>query len=146
MGQAILTLKFHQPKAFRFFWIKYVNGFNPRVHCAKCLEGHYSRHLKYREHGDLSHVVLDEHETPFIYLCGVTAKWEWNVHAAGRFEEGVSMLYSDERVVFHLTNFRQIRILSENNPPAPKEFATCRNWQFGWTAFPETPRQLEFDT
>ena len=51
--------------------------------------------------------------------------------------------HADERVELRLENFRRIEIRPDLGPPAPREFSTCRNWQFGWTAFPETPREVE---
>ena len=78
MEKMILDLKFHQPQRFRYFWIKYVRGFDPSRHCARCLIGEYSSLLAYRKHTDLVRAVLDEHAAPLVYICGVTAKWEWN--------------------------------------------------------------------
>ncbi len=51
--------------------------------------------------------------------------------------------FRGERVELRLENFRQIEIHPDLGPPAPREFSTCRNWRFGWTAFPETPRDVE---
>lgn len=144
MTKPILTITFHQPATFRYFWIKYVRGFDPNVHCAKCLVGNFSKLLKYRELANLTRVSLDEHSAPFIYVCGVTSRWEWNVHVAGHLENGHRTEYSDERVSILVENFRHIEIVADGNPTAPKEFSTCRNWQFGWTAFPNTRKQLEF--
>ena len=143
MTKMILDLKFHQPQRFRYFWIKYVRGFDPSRHCARCLIGEYSSLLAYRKHTDLVRAVLDEHAAPLVYICGVTAKWEWNVHVAGRLEPGELTEYADERVGLQLENFRRIEIRPDLGPPAPKTFTTCRNWQFGWTAFPETLRDVE---
>ncbi len=36
-----------QERAFRFLWLKYVRGFNPQHHCARCLAGHYSKLFPY---------------------------------------------------------------------------------------------------
>ena len=141
MTAPILTIRFHQPHQFRYFWIKYVRGFDPRNHCARCLVGDFSRALKYREIRDLERVTLDEYPAPWIYICGVTPRWEWNLHVAGHFENNANSEHRDDRVTVVVENLRRIQITSEGNPPAPREFATCRNWQFGWNAFPETTRE-----
>ena len=141
--RTILDLRFKEPSQFKYFWIKYVNGFDPEKHCAKCLIGEYSSLLSYKKHLDLAGAVLDEHVSRFIYICGVTPKWKWNVHVAGIWQPGESCEFEDERVEMRLKNFRRIEILDQNCPAAPRVFATCRNWQFGWTAFPHTHRQAE---
>jgi hypothetical protein len=141
--KTILDLKFRQPDQFKYFWIKYVNGFDPSKHCARCLIGEYSSLLSYRERRDLAGAVLDEHASRFIYICGVTPKWKWNVHVAGICKPGESFELQDERVELRLTNFQRIEIVPDLGPPAHRAFATCRNWQFGWTAFPHTHRQAE---
>jgi hypothetical protein len=65
------------------------------------------------------------------------------VHVAGQLEPGKVTEYADERVELRLENFRRIEIRPDLGPPAPRDFSTCRNWQFGWTAFPETSRDVE---
>jgi hypothetical protein len=129
-----------QERAFRFLWLKYVRGFNPKVHCARCLNGNYSKLFPYSSGYVAPQTiegVLDESDAPWIYLCGVTKKWEWNVHVAGQYEAGTITNYSDERIDVEIRDFRQLPIDASKTPEAPKEFATCRNWQFGWLAFPE---------
>ena len=132
-----------QEKAFKFLWLKYVRGFNPTHHCARCLEGNYSKLFPFsRGHVPPQTIegVLDEFDAPWIYLCGVTNKWIWNVHVAGQFEAGAITNFSDERIDVEIRDFKRLLINSINTPEAPHEFETCRNWQFGWLAFPETPR------
>jgi hypothetical protein len=140
-GAPTIRIAVKQERAFRFLWLKYVRGFDPRFHCARCLKGSYSTLFPYSS----SYIqtqeiagVLDEFDAPWIYLCGVTKKWEWNVHVAGEFEAGTITNYSDERIDVEIRDFRQLSIDASKTPEAPKEFATCRNWQFGWKAFPET--------
>ncbi|MEQ1906146.1 MAG: DUF6573 family protein [Pirellulaceae bacterium] len=36
-----------QERAFKFLWLKYVRGFNPTHHCARCLNGNYSTLFPY---------------------------------------------------------------------------------------------------
>lgn len=139
-----LRLEVKQDRIWRFLWAKYVTGFNPKQHCARCLAGKYSKLLRLPQTGYIGPILvdgnLDEHESPWIYLCGVTRKWEWNLHIAGRAQPGASVTYEDERISVRIHDFEQIPIVASQAPPAEKEFATCRNWQFGWCAFPETHR------
>ncbi len=130
-----------QERAFKFLWLKYVRGFNPTHHCARSLNGNYSKLFPYSS----SYVqpqtiegILNEFEAPWIYLCGVTKKWELNVHVAGQYEAGTITNYSDERIDVEIRDFRQLPIDNSKAPEAAKEFATCRNWQFGWLSFPDT--------
>ncbi|MFO0527934.1 MAG: hypothetical protein ACK52A_07530, partial [Planctomycetota bacterium] len=62
---------------------------------------------------------------------------------AASLEPGELTEDADERVELRREKFRRIEIVPDLGPPAPKAFSTCRNWQFGWTAFPETPRDVE---
>ena len=69
MSHPVLTLTFQKPEVFRFVWIKYVRGFDPSQHCAKCLVGENSKALKHGEVKDLKRITLNEHHSPFIYIC-----------------------------------------------------------------------------
>ncbi|HMP71485.1 MAG TPA: hypothetical protein PKA76_19205 [Pirellulaceae bacterium] len=142
-----ITVEIKRANTFRFVWLKYVRGFNPNVHCARCLIGEYSKLIRrnngaYYPAGNLVTArQLDEQEAPFIYLCGVTPRWAWNVHIAGVNEPGLRVFHEDDRIKVEIENFRQLAIDATMSPPADKDFATCRNWQFGWCAFPETQRR-----
>jgi hypothetical protein len=130
-----------QERVFKFLWLKYVRGFNPTHHCARCLNGNYSTLFPYSSGyvpPQTIEGVLDEFDAPWFYLCGVTNKWAFNVHIAGQYEAGTITKFSDERIAVELKDFKRLFINSANTPEAPNEFATCRNWQFGWMAFPET--------
>jgi hypothetical protein len=143
MSHPVLTVEFRKPEVFRFVWIKYVRGFDPTQHCAKCLVGENSKALKYGEIKDLKRVTLNEHHSPFIYICGVTEWYEWNLHIAGYWRDGELTQFEDDRVSVRIDNFHRVEISAVGNPPAPKEFALCRCWQFGWTAFSETPKPVK---
>jgi hypothetical protein len=133
-----IDVQFHQPKAFRFFWLKYVNGFKPEHHCAKCLIGPYSKHFPFGvPRVERVQADLDEAVSPYIYVCGVTSRYAWNVHCCGKPEPGATAEYQDERVSIVIHGLAPIKILPPDNPPAlPDEFLTCRNWQFGYQQFP----------
>lgn len=141
-----ITLEVKRERFYRFLWIKYVTGFNPKVHCGKCLLGNYSKRIVY-DRGlyylpklRLDRAPLDEHPAEFIYLCGVTPRWEWNLHIVGRAQAGSRVTHEDDRISVEVADFEQVAIDDTQSPPAAKEFATCRNWQFGWCGFPETKR------
>jgi hypothetical protein len=133
-------------REIRFLWLKYVTGFDPRVHCARCLVGKYSKLFPFSRSYVEPQVIegaLVEHASPWIYLCGVTKKWEWNIHIAGQYEPGSHVSYEDERIRVEIVDFKQTPIDASKSPDATREFATCRNWQFGWMAFPETPKEAK---
>ncbi|MEQ1905127.1 MAG: hypothetical protein ABL888_13140 [Pirellulaceae bacterium] len=137
----IIKVTVKQEPVFKFLWLKYVRGFNPTHHCARCLAGSYSTLFPFSRGyvpAQTIEGVLDESDAPWIYLCGVTNKWIWNVHVAGQFEAGAITNYSDERIDVEIRDFRRLPIDASKAPEAAKEFATCRNWQFGWMAFDET--------
>lgn len=139
-----IRIEITAPRTWRFLWVKYVTGFNPAVHCARCLRGAYSRHFRYPDGYYLPELVktatLDEQPAPWIYVCGVTPRYRWNLHIAGRAAPGQRASYRDERIAVELSDFEQVPIDPRHTPTASKPFETCRNWQFGWMAFPETPR------
>jgi hypothetical protein len=142
-----ITLEVKQERFYRFLWIKYVTGFNPKVHCGKCLLGQYSKRIVYDRKSyylpkiRLDQAPLDEHPAKFIYLCGVTPRWEWNLHIVGRAQPGSRVTHDDDRISVKLADFEPIAIDATQSPPVPKAFSTCRNWQFGWCGFPDTPRE-----
>ncbi len=138
-----LDVRFLEPKAFRYFWLKYVQGFKPDQHCARCLIGPYSKHFPYGSQlADKLGTVLDEAEAPFIYICGVTGRYENNVHLVGRPDPQSEAKHKDDRVEISVHGLSKIEIIPPENAPAlGKEFLTCRNWQFGWQEFPDVARQ-----
>ncbi|MEZ6094442.1 MAG: hypothetical protein R3C03_09440 [Pirellulaceae bacterium] len=140
----LIRVEVKQERAIRFLWLKYVTGFNPKVHCARCLIGKYSKRFPYTSGYVPRQTIegaLDENNSPWIYLCAVTGRWEWNVHIAGQYEAGSMVTYSDDRIDVEIQNFKRTPIDGSKSPEAEPEFATCRNWQFGWMAFPKTEIQ-----
>lgn len=143
MNCPTIKVQVHQEKAFRYLWLKYVHGFNPDHHCARGLIGPYSKRFPYSRGyvpPQLIEGALDEHPGPWFYLCGVTSRWEWNVHVAGTYEPGSIVTHQDERISVEIVGLKRLAIDASHSPPAPRDFATCRNWQFGWQAFPNTRR------
>lgn len=136
-----LVLDIKRP--YRFLWLKYVRGFRSDVHCARSLVGPYSRKL-FRPATTLDRearsvmgsldVVLDEHEAPYLYLCGVTSRWADNLHLV-LVEDSDRVDYEDGyvRLTVHGARALPIPALPADHPMAAnRSFATCRNYQFGY--------------
>jgi hypothetical protein len=124
---------------WRHFWLKYVTGFRPEVHCARCLEGRYSRVIRLNS-PDLAPGALLQLDPPTVYdygyLCGVAlvGGWQANFHAAFVPKPGArftARAYSG--AVFEITGGRRVDIpeLPRNYDGRPLAFTTCRNWRFG---------------
>ena len=134
-----MTIKtFKTTERFSYLWLKYVNGFNLSVHCAKCLEGKYSRLFPFRKKVlELSEAALDEYQAKYMYLCGVTNEYSRNLHIAFEYAEGETLHYIDGKTIVVIENARQIEIIELSSYQAePKgKFAiynTCRNWRFAY--------------
>jgi hypothetical protein len=84
---------------------------------------------------------LDAAKGPCFYLCGVTKRWEWNIHIVGQYEPESTVTHDDERIRVEVVGLKRLVIDAQFTPEAPEEFNSCRNWQFSWQAFPDTPRQ-----
>jgi hypothetical protein len=75
-------------EGFRYFWLKYVRGFDASQHCARCLVGSYEK----RVHPTMplgTTLALNAGGAPFVYLCGVGPKYTDNLHLAWRPVAGV---------------------------------------------------------
>lgn len=120
---------------FRWLWIKYVKGFNPRYHCERCLLGHRSSRFSYRRNEQQFpwrvDFPLDEWEAPFVYICGVTSVYERNFHLALRAAAGQAITLMDSRFRLHVSNAESVPIYPVAGD-VPLEFARCRNFQFGY--------------
>jgi hypothetical protein len=117
--------------------MKRVTGFNPKVHCARCLIGHYvqevGRHLVPGEPCEFRGCPGD-----VFYLCGVSNPYRWtnNLHLPFVVEPGSNAsvtAYTGDVVT--ITGARQlpfdISVAAELYPDLGMEFLTCRNFQFG---------------
>jgi hypothetical protein len=130
---------------FRYFWLKYVSGFNQKVHCAQCLKGAYSRLIQFRQKqhkqaGNKAAGRLDEYPTEFVYLCGVSNRgWADNLHVAMRFDSEASFSFEDHNIKVFAAGVERVTIhpVSGADLHVPKAFWSCRNWQFGHEYFPE---------
>lgn len=128
-------LHIEQNRLFKYLWLKYVTGVNLNVHCARCLEGFYSKEVS-PNLGVKKHISLDEHEASYFYLCGVSSpyKWENNYHLAFRYKEGERVEVNENGIYIVIEDAERIPIVKQDFYVHPKgsfrEYNTCRNWQF----------------
>ena len=120
---------------FRWLWLMYVHGFNERHHCQACLRGHKTKKLTY-DRNMLAvplHVSfdLDEYHSPYMYLCGVTPKYNMNLHIAFEPAHNSEVVERDPRLSIVISNARRVPILPVD-ADLPQEFSRCRNFQFGY--------------
>jgi hypothetical protein len=122
--------------------MKHVTGFNPSVHCARCLRGSYESLVG-------TGMIVNEpipllvQPGAVLYLCGVSMPYRWqnNLHVAVEpFEGGVVSVtsYTGDIITFH--GAREIKFddaeARRRFPERDKTFLTCRNFQFGAYHFP----------
>lgn len=130
-------------QGFRYFWLKRVTGFNPRMHCARCLNGSYFQDVGVTMPVN-ERVELAARRGEVLYLCGVSAPYRWanNLHAAVRVAPGRNVtvrthtgdtvtLSDCELIPFDDAEARR------RFPQLGAEFLTCRNFQFGAHHFRE---------
>lgn len=126
---------------YRYLWLKAVRGFDVTQHCARCLVGSYEKLLPYGAipSGRVFEGELGANSAPYYYLCGVTPKYEENLHIAFRAGED-SICFEDGNVKVSIEGAERVPVL-----PIPqevvaragwtKEYWSCRNFQFGWKEF-----------
>jgi hypothetical protein len=149
----ILTFTGAGPRmpGFPFLWLKYVRGFDRREHCAKCLVGAFSTAFKKAKGatatkpwgGDMhtnTPIVLDEVDAPLIYLCGVSSGYKHanNLHVAFRPQHASVIegrTWNGYKYVIENAEQLEIPGLPAGFLGLPASYTTCRNFQFGWTAF-----------
>ncbi len=123
-----------QINGFRYFWLKYVKGFEQSKHCARCLVGSYSKKIHKTVETNVP-IVLDEvKDFDYLYLCGVSPKWETNLHMALKPVEGgkaVVETYNGFKITVLGAELLPIDPLPDGWNGMTKEFTTCRNYQFG---------------
>jgi hypothetical protein len=120
-------------EGFRYFWLKYVRGFDASQHCARCLVGSYEK----RVHPTMplgTTLALNAGGAPFVYLCGVGPKYTDNLHLAWRPVAGVraqARTYPGELVSVEGGEAMEIPALAPGFRGLPSSFTTCRNFRFG---------------
>jgi hypothetical protein len=136
-------------RGYRYFWLKYITGYNLSQHCAKSFRGVYSPNVGITM-ALRRPVAVNEAPFEVAYLCGNTGTWEKNLHLAlvpapGR--QVIRQTHHGYRVI--VTDAIDLEI-----PPLPDgwkglgpEFTTCRNFQFAVARvrgdYPQLPEVLE---
>lgn len=156
----VVTLRITGPRpgpriavpGFRWFWLKYVRGFEPAKHCGACLHGVYSHIVAgwktFRGGAGLVRVPgplpCTEVATPWdaLYLCGVTAQWAKNLHVAVVPAAGELVtvpMPHDPRFTVHFENARALPIpeIADGWGGLPTAHTRCRNWRFGMACYVE---------
>lgn len=136
-------------RSFLYLWAKSVRGFDESQHCQSCLVGGWKKSWSNDANFyDPPFFLRGQYRgrDPFIYLCGVTHGYRWaeNLHIAARVEPGAEIVHEDPRIHVIIRGAVQVPI-----PPLPegvrypRQFATCRNFQFGYHYLrdPERKRQ-----
>jgi hypothetical protein len=133
-----LTLE-TKTNAYRFLWLKYVQGADLRYHCARCLKGPYSKLLPFSRYGQPAGLQIEgdlvEADSPFLYLCGVTPRWEENLHIAFQRAPGERIEYEDKHIRLVITDAVRMPIEALPEKVIQEEglvaaYYTCRNYQF----------------
>lgn len=125
--------------SFRYLWLKYVNGVNLKVHCAKSLLGTYSKKVSPQMGHVQEPITLDEAQGDVFYLCGVTKPYRWinNFHLAFKEKEGSTIHVNRNGIDITIRNAVEIPITDKyinqmDSNAHKKEYCTCRNWQFAY--------------
>lgn len=132
-------VEFSTTERFSYLWMKYINGFDLNVHCARCLLGEYSKIFPYgKAVRYLNNEVLNEYGAKYYYICGVTKPYRWkdNLHIAFRYKEGSGFIYNDGRTRLVMDNAEQIIIREQKEYRIQfgdlAAYNTCRNWRFAY--------------
>lgn len=141
---ASITLKTKAPLAstWRYLWAKRVIGFNPEVHCARCLLGPYLPEISLRM-TTAKKVNLVYPNGTVLYLCGVAAPYKWvnNLHVPFVIQSDAPgftvKAYNGDSII--LTGATPLSIdasiAQSKYSDKDKSFLTCRNFQFGAAHF-----------
>jgi hypothetical protein len=123
-----------QIHGFKYLWLMYLTGFRPDRHCLACFEGLRSRRIHpWMPLGQ--RIILNEAHEKYLYLCGVSDEgWASNLHIAMTPRAGSSIIeatYNGLRVEISGAVKLDIPPLPDGFRGLPREFTTCRNYQFG---------------
>ncbi len=124
---------------YRYFWLKYLRGFDHTQHCARCLIGDWSRVVKPTMRLNEIYSLNESSAFSCLYLCGVAnTGYADNFHIPFIEAPGETIkvqTFNDLLVV--IENGRQLPItpLPDYWGNLPKSFTTCRNYQFALRYF-----------
>lgn len=135
-----ITSSADRVQGWSYLWCKEVRGFNPAVHCAKCLIGKYENRFGQKSPVN-EDIDLDGYEPgAILYFCGVSRPYRWmnNAHLAVRvtgdaadvvtigFYTGDALtVYGAQGIPFNDTSARA------QYGDRSSAYLTCRNFQFG---------------
>ena len=120
---------------FRYFWLKYIRGFDPTVHCAKCLIGDYSQKVSLNMPVNTEIELNEFSDFKCLYLCGVIG-YRNNLHipfvpSDNENDIITTETYRGDKVI--ITGARRLPIppLEKGYTSLSQAFTSCRNYQFG---------------
>jgi hypothetical protein len=127
-------------QGWKYFWAKNVKGFNPDVHCARCLVGSYIKPISTRAQVN-AEIELSGHGVgDLIYVCGVAQPYKWanNFHMACRVTGSMQDVAAGAMAGGDTFMMRGAVRVDFDAETAQRQFAgrgrdflTCRNFQFG---------------
>ena len=128
-------------RGYPYLWIKSVEGFNHREHCAKCLKGDFIR-----TGGHYVPAINEWREIPMppkaraIYVCGVSSHgYAHNLHAPLVHDPGADPIHIEmdhgQHLIVEHAKMLMIPALPDRWGGLPKTFTSCRNFQFAVSLF-----------
>ena len=126
---------------FRYFWAKYVSGFDSDHHCKKCLRGPNEDRVNLLMSND-NFELRDGFPYFYIFAMGFVPKLEPSMHLAVKPAPGNTVTKESKYgVVFIVHDAIEVEVeklpLEWNG--LDKYFTTCRNFQFGVQEFGYRP-------
>ena len=127
-------------QGFDFFWARYVNGFNRKTHCQKCLIGKTSEKVNsVSVRSGVLYQMDESNHSPYLYVCGVANGFRSsgaarNFHLALRPQAGASEVkttYNGYTVSVTGAEALVIPELPDDFEGLPRAHARCKNFQFG---------------
>lgn len=136
---------------FNQLWVKYVRGFNAKVHCQNCLRGQRSTQVSRAGTPVNTDIVMNETERyDSVYVCGLASgkkseRWFKNLHLPLEHAPGESLsktLYNGFTV--EVTNARLLNydLFPDRWLDLPREHVRCGNFRFGVRRFGYPGKEL----
>ena len=127
-------------QGWKYFWAKNVRGFDPSVHCARCLIGSYEKKIGTRAPVNTEVDLINHNVGDLLYVCGVAQPYKWanNFHMACRVTGSMQDVAADLMAGGDAFIVRGAAKVPFDAETAQRQFAgrgkdylTCRNFQFG---------------
>ncbi len=124
--------------AYRLLWMKIVTGFDPSHCCAKSLLGSYVKGIAFgAQPAGRLYEGMSELGPHVGYLCGVTARYDRNLHVAFRESPGDSFDVETDDIQIHIQDAVRIAVPQTDVTAPTAKQAACRNYRFGKVYFEE---------